>query len=317
MVGGATVAIIDPVELGRWERGLTERTRFGRALRGSCYNAVPKLVGWTLTVPRLIFGSIRGLLLLALSLWPIWLKFYDETTTLSWGEAVGLSALISAALIYSHWYDKIVREYKPRTVRGRLYQKLALELCGTIAGFTKSVKVRRKEEQPNIDVARKKVLECIRTITQLHLRDYEGVYLEATLWLFDDADCRHMRIAERTTTARPVGKVVNSEDVMAFYVAKSRKHRVVNDFLRDNHPFPKSGLSADKPPYRSILLIPLLDTSSGSPDTCIGVVSIDSSRPYHFWPGSGDELVVKLSPYTTWLMLLLSVSDVHHLRCAA
>jgi hypothetical protein len=46
---------------------------------------------------------------------------------------------------------------------------------------------------------------------------------------------------------------------MAYYVAKSRKHRCINDFQRGIHPFPRDGLSGPDPPYRSILLIPLLD----------------------------------------------------------
>ncbi len=140
--------------------------------------------------------------------------------------------------------------------------------------------------------------------------------MRATLWIFHDEQGVQMRICERTTSARQSGQVSNSKDVMAYYVAKFKIHRVIHDF-RKHHPFPKARITGSDPPsYRSILLIPLLDTTGEFPDTCVGLVSIDSSRPYQFSPGNGEELVLKVSPYCAWLTLLLTTDKPNRLNLA-
>jgi hypothetical protein len=65
-------------------------------------------------------------------------------------------------------------------------------------------------------------------------------------------------------------------------------------------------------------MIPLVDQADSRQSYCVGVVSIDSKKPYQFWPGAwGDDLVVKLDPYCAWLMLLLGLTTVHKLPCSA
>jgi hypothetical protein len=309
---------IDPIELGKWERRETERHRAIRVFRGARHNYLPRVLGWNPSLIRVAFSALRFLSFLALSLLPVWVKYFDESSPFSWKTALWLSSAISTLLLFDFFYDRFASGWKTKGVRSQLLRKLSNDLRGTIANFSSVVKLTREEHRPLVNAARKNVLELIRRVTQIHVGDYEGAHIEVTLLLFEDSDCRQMRIVDRTTASRSVNTIVNSDEVMAFFVAKSGKHRVVNDFLKDNHPFRKTGLSGPDPPYRSILLIPLLDTASGSPDSCVGVVSIDSSRPYHFWPGGGADLVVKVSPYCTWVMLLLTLNrDLHRLRLPA
>jgi len=201
-----------------------------------------------------------------------------------------------------------LKEHKPRKTKRRLLNKLSLELKGMIASLARAIKLTRQEHTAIIKECRAKILQVIRKVAEIHLGDYEGTHLEVTLLLFED-DGKRIRIAARTTAERQVDRTMESENVMAFYVARSGQHRVVNDFLKDKHPFPKTSLSTGGcPTYRSMLLIPLLETSAGTPDSSIGVVSIDRSRPYHFWPGRGNDLALKVSPYCTWLTLLLGLT---------
>jgi hypothetical protein len=251
-----------------------------------------------------------------LTLLPLLLKWQDNAGQLTWQNAWWLVGFMVVLQLYAFLYDRSAKTYRAKTVRRRLLQRLSLELTGTISNFSKLVRPKQGQMQA-IAATRKLLLDCIRRVAEIHLADYEGAHLEATLLLFADEDCKQMQIAQRTTTERPTGKIVNSDEIMAYYVARSGKHRAINDYLKDNHPFGKSGLSAANPPYRSILLIPLLELSSGAPDVCLGVVSIDSQRPYHFWPGSGDDLVVKVKPYCTWLAILLSMATVPRLPCTA
>lgn len=306
---------LDPEQLGKWRRRELSPSRLSRVLWGFWYNHVPRLSGWTISLPHLAFGVTRGLCLIAVTLAPVWVKFYDKSTTLSWSEALAYSSIISVLLLYAHVYDKIVRDYKPKTIGQHLKTRLSLELCGITRNLHVLVKLKTKDHQPKIDNVREKMLVGIRDAARFHLGDYEGTCLDASLLLFDDRECSRMKIVDRTMSSRGTGKTELSCDLMAFYVAKEAKHRVIQDFLYERHPFSKKGLSGEIPTYRSLLLIPLLDTSSEGPDTCIGVVALESTRPYHFWPGNGEDLVVQVQPYCSLLMFFLNLGEPHRLGC--
>lgn len=306
---------VDPIELERWRRGETEPGLAVRIVCGVWYNHIPQLLGWTPSLPGSIFGLIRLFALWFLALWPIWIKFYDNSSPFTWQQAFVLSGCIIGALVYNFVYDKITKSRKERTTKKRLLRKLTNELRGTIAGFGPAIQMKGARQTTKITETRHSVLNCIADAARIYLSDYEGVCVEVALLLFDDHECKRIKIVDRTTRARDTGRILDSENVMAFHVAKSGgRHRVTHDFLRD-HPFPKTSLSTpDLPPYRSILFIPLLDKASGRPDTCIGVVTVDSTRPYHFWPGNGEDLVHKLQPYCAWLTLLINLGEPHRLR---
>jgi GAF domain-containing protein len=143
-----------------------------------------------------------------------------------------------------------------------------------------------KDYAEEIKDARRKVLECIRKVTEIHVSDYTGTKLDATVLLFEDEECKKTKVAYRATNKRAAGRVVPSEELMAFHLARTGRHIVVNDFL-NGHPFPKESLAGGKPWYRSILMIPLLDASNSEAQLCYGILCIDSSQPFHFWPGGG------------------------------
>jgi hypothetical protein len=312
----------DQFALAKWEKHESEPHIVARFLRGIWYNYLPDLRGKKVSLLNLPFATVRLAFLSLMAPLPIWAKLRessDSGATLSWGQAIGGTVLICAGLSYNFLYDRVRASHKEKSVRRQLLKKLSLHLSGVIANLAPLVKLRNADCRAEAGSIRKKVLECIRRVAEIHLADLEGVHLEATLLVFDDPACSQMKILDRTTAERPTGKIVVSNETMAYYVAKSRKHRAVCDFLKDAHPFPKAGLSLPEPPYRSILMIPLLDTSTGSPDGCFGVVSIDSARPYHFWPGAGDDLVLKVRPYCNWLSLLLTLSldQVNALRDSA
>ena len=314
--GELLLAPIDAVELGKWERGETERGKLPRAFRGLRHNAIPKLTGWSMTVPGFLFGFLRLLCLLFIGLLPTLLKLRDPESSISWSATNTLTFFLALSLIYNHYYDKIEKRKKSTALSKQLRQKLALEIGGITGELSKMLKLRNKELLPGLETATSKVLACIRNAARIHLGDYEGAHLEATLLLFDDPKCETIRVANRTTSSRPTGKVKPSNEVMAYYVAKSRKHRIIDDFLHDHHPFPKKAWTGDAPSYRSILMIPLLDLSTGAPDTCVGVVTIDSTRPYHFWPGDGQDLVVELRPFLFLLALFVNLTKPNRLSCA-
>lgn len=314
----------DKGSLSLWEQGMTERWRITRILFGTWHSLLPKFLGYTLSPWRLVFGTLRFIGLLSLSLWPIWFKVYEaglathsNLPKATWTQAITVSFVLSILVCYNFVYDRITTTSKGRRMKRKLLLQLTNEIRGTISGFTPHIRlIRPVEDQQHVRAARRKVLEWIRRVAQVHAADYEGTCIEVTLLVFADEKGETMRIEDRTTHSRPTGKTVRAEEIMAYYVGKSTKHRCINDFRKDCHPFPKTGLSLSEPGYRSILFIPLLDLEGGSPDNCLGVVSIDSTRPYHFWPGGGAELVQKVSPFCSWLAILLNLSGSQRFRCS-
>jgi hypothetical protein len=289
----------------------------GWFVRTACncwYNYIPAVSGFSLSVPKLFFWFLRLCALVIPAVTPLWLKVFDKTPSMTWEEASALSGILAVLLLYGYFFDRAMPRMKQARLRNKLLGKLTSDVHGTIANLSPAVKLATVNHRPALGESIKHVLGCIRDAVRLHLGDYEGVGIDATLWVFDDAACTQMRIVARTTPGRPGGRAVKSEDLMAYHVARSRKHRIVHDF-RKHHPFPKEGISLPgKTAYRAIFLAPLLDMASGSPDTCIGVVSIDSTRPYHFSVGDGEDLLLKLAPYCAWLTLLLGMKEAHRLR---
>ena len=312
------MAVIEPHELAKWERGETEPGWLKRTVCKIWHNRLPALLGWHLSPLRIVFGSIRAICFLSLALWPIWIKFFDKTTTVSWGDASWMSAVMVVMLSYCYFYDKAGASPKRRGGKKQMAERLTHEVRGAIAHLAPLLKLARPAaDRSEVQIALKRVLGWIRDLVKIHLSDRDVSEIDATLWVFADSQFAQMKVLERTTIGRTSGRAYPSLEIMAFYIAKSGKHRVIHDF-RKNHPFPKTGLTTGGPPrYRCVLLIPLLDTAGGGHDTCIGVVSIDSVRPYHFSEGNGDDLVLRLSPYCAWLSFLLGLDcPVHRRPCS-
>ena len=144
------MATIDHVELGKWERGETERGRCGRFLRGFWYNIGPKFFSLKLTPARLIFGTVRGLFFVAISLSPIWMKFIEGNSGLSWTEALLVSLILLALLGYNFAYDKFIRDAKFRTSSQSLRTRLSLEMCGTIKNLSERIKPKNAAAETEI-----------------------------------------------------------------------------------------------------------------------------------------------------------------------
>ena len=130
-------------------------------------------------------------------------------------------------------------------------------------------------------------------------------HYKACLMLFADDDCKSLCVYERAKNIRPVGVSMPTEETMAYQIMKTKKHYVLYDFLTD-HPFDKTGISDPRPTYRSVLFIPLIQKSTnGEKDSCFGMLTVETEKPYQFWFGEGDRLAIKLAPYEGWLRLIL------------
>lgn len=116
---------------------------------------------------------------------------------------------------------------------------------------------------------------------------------DVVLLEFCDASCRRMQVRERTANHEETKRPVDSEKLVAYYVAQVGRNFVEHDFKNDRNPFPpkrvtvRGDLDVD---YRSVLYMPIMvsarEQREGGKkivDHCIGVICVHSSKPYRFW----------------------------------
>jgi hypothetical protein len=218
---------LNQFEVAEWLRGKRDRYRLTKFLLGMWHNRLPRLLGWNLSPLRLLFGLLRLLGFFAVVLTPLLLKLIDGKSTLSWQEVAWLSGAILLIQSYNYLHDMIVRNAKERGTRRRLLRNLSLEVAAIVSILAPAVVLRRNEFQPQIDEAKRRLLQCILRVIQIHVTDYEGLYLEVTLLLFHDHDLTQILIADRATNQRQKGIITLSHETIAHHVAKSGRHRVI------------------------------------------------------------------------------------------
>lgn len=144
------------------------------------------------------------------------------------------------------------------------------------------------------------LLSCIVHLARSRVDAFWRDEMQATLLGFENGSVI-VRSRGRTDRLRNGGRPY--AQAIAYYVAVSGKQFVVNDWLAQG-VFPKTGLTADKPRYRSILQIPVILGESGA-RRCVGVVSIDAPPPCAFWGDDGDSLATQLMPFVHIFTVLL------------
>lgn len=152
------------------------------------------------------------------------------------------------------------------------------------------------------------LLDCTRTRFRILSNDYINPYIEVSLVIFRKKENKIIgSIVCRSNDVRPTDIEKSAEDFIAYYVARTGKERCLHDFRR-GHPFKKEGISQKNAPYRSILFIPILHKFSGV-TKCIGVVTIDSSRPYEFYHGYDKRTVLTCDLYIVLIAKLLNLGN--------
>jgi hypothetical protein len=225
----------------------------------------------------------------------------SNSPQIPWLWVVAASSLIFVLLLYNKGYDYFIR--RNREQRSILNQRkdLAVRLAKATARLATS-------PLSGLDkTAKDKVIDdllcCALYEARLVIGNFDETYLEASLLLFE-TDLTKIAVAYRAIGIRPHDSSKPAAETMAYYVAKSRSHRIINSFKRD-HPFPKQGLSSSIAIYKSILFVPIFYRTPDQQYLCSAVVTIDSKRPYEFWGGRGERMVIQMHPYLNLLRMLL------------
>jgi hypothetical protein len=266
------------------------------------------MFGGRVFVLGLLLGIARGLATVAITLVPIWFKYLSGNAEITSTDML-LVLAIAVTQLFIFAYDQFFRGRRERGERRDHQLKIPLKLANTMEELGREVATaldqagKEPARRARLDAAVQRLLECMRHEARVLLGDMSGRYLQVSLLRFVDAQGESMEVAYRAEPDRAVGLRRRADHLLAGCAGRQREHLVVNDFRR-GHPFPKEGIATKAAPYRSILFVPLIDAVQTDQYACYGVVSVDSSLPFHFWKRD-EELVIVLQPYTALLKLML------------
>lgn len=133
---------------------------------------------------------------------------------------------------------------------------------------------------------RVEVLQLIASYVRSHRSDEHGTMIHANLLAEQNGQWMVLARDERHRLDAPV---VSTEDSLAWQAYKSGEAKVTGDVYEDYPGTPQGR------PYRSILAIPVF-----SGDVPVAVVTVDSTRRYHF-DSDRNNLVLDLNPFVAML----------------
>lgn len=269
-------------------------------LKGITFTVVRTMIPIVIAATPFLLKQLTGIPLLPQgATLPQWVPGWAASFGLEWLLVIGTLALMLLAKVL----DFLKKSIKDKNKYSKLEHRLTMRnsaLSGLFSQYL--IRITPHDSKEIQDQA----LLCIHDQARLIL-GHDSDYLEVSLLVFrEGVDDVFIQVENRAIGHRKAKVPKPAQEVMAYYVALTGKEKNINNIL-SNHPFSKKGISQEKVEYKSILLMPIL-TPSG--DSCLGVVSIDSERPYEFSGGLSQRLVLRSS---TYLNILRSTLKSTHL----
>lgn len=296
---------------------------FGEAIRGTCHNTLPSLVGFRELRLSAMFsaGLWLAVTLLSAAL-PVVVRKVAEAKAAS-GTGVGSSTVVSTAGAYStwtflgidfdHWDLLLVAVALVLAIAPKVRSWLAVRAesgsrSRALESLASSIRALPAPGPSQAEAVRQSCSEALSGLTReiAHLiGDGAGELTDSVLLVFGDSDLSTMMPLVRTAAGEQVNVKRKAALFQAFYVAKIAQVVAEHRFAGKQSPFPPvrlTPLEANTPvEYQSILFMPVISRvqKPGAPvgtlvDACFGVVCVHSKDPYRFWR-FGDHSKVRSS----------------------
>lgn len=138
-----------------------------------------------------------------------------------------------------------------------------------------------------------------------HVVRAEKGEIAVALATYNGGHSQEMKIRLRNPGNERAVKKFSTRFVIGHYVCqRGRAPRAVHD-LRCFGPSGNTSPTQSSVNYRSILFIPLSRIRAGKVEPC-GFISVDSARPYAFYGGRDNEIIVACETFTSHVQTLLS-----------
>lgn len=282
--------------------------KFRNAVGFLWHHRLPALLSVSLSPIGLVFGVLRLTLFVFCSTGPILLTLLADDHSPGRVE-YGVTAAIAVALVISWLYDQQSLRRADTAIRTHEEDQFSINLNKVVELTAKNtpLKTGQKPKAGRPEIIGH-ILKCIEQRARLLKPGRETGHFAVTLLAFSDHGTGpKMIILDRSATGAPTGQTSDATQSMAYYVAtRNARVRTVHDFRRIDPPFEFRSLThGGEPNYRSIAMLPLPTRQVGGQDRVLGVVSLDSEKPYEFWSIEQTTLRTALLPFLTYLNLLL------------
>lgn len=296
------------------DRSLSWRCKLVYLIGAAYWRALPNLIG---------IGSGRGPLLILflviapflVAATPIWFPYFKSPnpfdidlavkTTLALGAVMVLKAIADRASLTLAVSTKALKlRFNVAALEANLHKELS-----EIADLSTHVTGDRERR------ILQRILAATADEARAHLGYFDDTSFQATLLLFNDAACQHVRCVARAQENRPVGHSVPARDSIAFFWAERFPDRSssVHDIQTVKIFPPRLSDGNKSSAYRSILILPLAERDAeGDSFRLRGVITLDSDRRYEFFGSRRRELESLLEPHVRWIMAI--TSDHPHIR---
>ncbi|HEX8063065.1 MAG TPA: hypothetical protein VF535_07595 [Allosphingosinicella sp.] len=265
------------------------------------------------TLPGLARGLSRITVWAGLATAPFWIDFFDKKDVPK--DHLVLYSAIMFALLVANWIlDTFIKSGARRRRLQDHRETAAIEHRNLVNEMLKVVAVPAANLGDAVFMG--VVARTLRVILQRireELDTLDASYLEASLLLFQPNN--QIEIVERAVRNRAIGSSVERTRTMAYFVAQARRDWKHVPDLKREELFNFEGISDPSCPYRSILFIPIIYAEPRG-STAVGVVTIDSARPYEFWNEAvTDRLYKQVMPFVRLLAILFQ-SHSEKVQCA-
>ncbi len=295
-----------------WARGEKPyHKRRIESVKGGGY-ALLRMISFSPSISGFVFWPIRAFSPIVISLLPVMIKSWKgddivfRGAVVTWPAVIIITLVIGTLLIYNRIYDLVREANRDRNNVQVREQKVALRLSNATRRINEHFSpIQSSSLISALEEIRNQILVAIREQARIALNYYDDGVLEVSMVVFHDDECSFIKVCNRAEGIRDTGLPIRANDTMAYYVALTGTVKTVHHFSDGRHPFAPRGLTSDKPRYKSILLVPLLENVGWNKYRCMGVVTVDSERAYEFWGGRDNRIVIRIKPLLNLLALTL------------
>lgn len=264
------------------------------------YHKLPAFFNFDLTWGQILLGLLNFLIVVAVAAFPFIVRWYVGDMEI-W-DAMELSIILILLLSIRYFLSKLKMTSVEESLAANNNRKLLLSNSRVVEDVSKISELTVEDfNDPKCKSVVQNILKCVELVTRSVVKDFNSSYFEVTLLLFVGED--HFMVYQRANIDRSVDCVVNARQSVAYYCAKIGKSRKINNIKKLEWVPYKSLTQDEKPQYRSIMMIPLLEISDGN--LCKAVVCIDSGRKYEFAGANFDTIRTHARPFLKMLEMLL------------
>lgn len=234
---------------------------------------------------------------------PLWVVVYAAVTKIhDWQHILGFAAIyIGLLFLVETLIRKKERDFERERARANR--------VACAAAWEKTHRVLKQivtfKESPDLESQKNHAKEelaewMVHTLAQRTGESFEQ--LEIGIFVYSDPSCNELRACARVPVTNQREQHVVLPGCLLHWVARTGVDITVPCTHYSWHPFDMTHEFIET--SKSKLLVPLTEPDEDDKMCCFGVISVESPRPFHFYPGLTNEIKDAIRPLTKLVRLI-------------